>query len=353
MHEQGSFAASIICSSAKLLATGIVERHLLRNPQQVRSYGTGDAALTLDTEVRLGYLAEALATDRPALFVEQMRWVKVLSHARDVSSDALRTNFECMAEELQDRLPEESARRASEMIGMAAKLVDQSPDELPSYLEGHDAYMQLARMFLLAVLEGREHDAVKVVLDEFENGAPIADLYEHVLNRVQREMGRMWQMGEVTIAEEHYCTGIVTTIMTVMRAKAPRPEPIGRRVITAAVSNETHALGILLVTQAFEAKGWSAISLGANTPANAIAEAVRDFGGDVIALSANMVLYVRQTAELIAELRAHPDSKDVPILVGGQPFNLVDDLWEVVGADGTAPTAVDSPEVAERLLESR
>jgi methanogenic corrinoid protein MtbC1 len=138
-----------------------------------------------------------------------------------------------------------------------------------------------------------------------------------------------------------------------MRSRAEPVVANDRRVITATVSNETHALGIVLVSQAFESNGWTAISLGANTPATAIADAARDFGCDVIALSANMVLYVCQTADLIASLRAHPATASIPIIVGGQPFNVVDDLWQVVGADGSASNAMECPAVAERLLASR
>lgn len=353
MHEEGSFAAAIICSSAKVLAVGIVERQVARDPDAVSEYGAGAAALAMDTEVRLGYLAEALATDRVALLVEQLRWVKVLCSARGVYDAAIQANLECMVEELQASLPEPVVDRAVAMIGLALKQVAAAPSETPSFLAEDGEHVDLARHFLLAVLETREKDATRLVLDAFDGGVTIFQLYEHVLQRVQKEIGRMWQMDEVTIAEEHYCTRIVTGIMTIMRSRAEPAVANGRRVITATVSNETHALGIEVVSQAFESCGWTAISLGADTPAGAIADAVRDFGCDLIALSANMVLYVRQTADLITSLRAHPVTANTPIMVGGQPFNLVEDLWQVVGADGYARNAVECPAAAERILASR
>ncbi|MFT4841448.1 MAG: methanogenic corrinoid protein MtbC1 [Planctomycetota bacterium] len=353
MHEEGSFAAAIICSSARGLAAGIVARQVARDPVAVAEYGTGAEALALDTEVRLCYLAEALATDRVALFVEQLRWVKVLCSARGVHDAAIQANLECMIEELQASLPEPVVDQAVAMIRLAAEQVAVAPAEMPSFLAEDGEHVDLARQFLLAVLEARERDATRLVLDAFDRGVPPFELYEHVLQRVQKEVGRMWQMDEVTIAEEHYCTGIVTAIMMTMRSRAELAESNGRRVITATVSNETHALGIEVVSQAFESNGWTVISLGADTPAIAIAEAVRDFGCDLIALSANMVLYVRQTADLIASLRAHPVTANTPILVGGQPFNLVDDLWQLVGADGFARSAVECPAVAELLLAPR
>ena len=352
MHAEGSFVAAVICRSARALAKGIVARQLELDPYATQTYGTGQADLVSDTEVRLGYLAEALAADRVALFAEQLRWLKVLCCLRGVAANAVRLNLECMADELAQRLPEHVVPRVAAMMQLALAELDQAPTELPTYLTG-GLHLELARQFMLAVLETREADAVAMVLRAFDDGVPVSELHQHVLQRVQAEMGRMWQMDETTIAEEHYCTGIVTTLLTLMRSRVKRAEPNGRRVITATVSNETHTVGIHLVTQAFEIEGWSAIALGANTPAHAIAEAVRDFCCDVIALSVNMVLYVRLTAEIIAALRAHALTAEVPILVGGQPFNLVSDLWQVVGADGHARSAWDSPAAAAQLLQGR
>jgi hypothetical protein len=219
MHQEGSFAAAVICSSAKVLAAGIVERQAARDPDGVGQYGDGATSLMMDTEVRLGYLAEALATDRVALLVEQLRWVKVLCSARGVHEAAIRANLECMAEELQARLPESVADRAVAMVQLATEKVAAAPLETPSFLEADDEYVHLARQFLLAVLETREQEATRLILEAFDGGATIFDLYEHVLHRVQKEVGRMWQMDEVTIAEEHFCTGIVTELMTIMRSR--------------------------------------------------------------------------------------------------------------------------------------
>jgi MerR family transcriptional regulator, light-induced transcriptional regulator len=353
MHEQGSFAAAIICSSARVLAASIVDRQLTRAPETAEAYGRGPRDLAMDTEVRLGYLAEALAADRPTLFTEQLRWLKVLCAARGVSDEDLQLNLTCMSEELTARLPEQAAKLVTPLLVLASEHLANAPSTTPSHLEAEAPHINTARQFLLAVLEAREQDAVQLLMAAYAGGTSIAELHEHVLCKVQREIGRMWQMGEANIAEEHLCTGIVTTVMALMRANAPRAKPNGRRVITATVSNETHALGIQLVTQAFEAEGWNVISLGVDTPAGAIADAARDFGCDAIALSVNIVLYVRQTAELIAALRAHPTTANIPILVGGQPFNLVDDLWQVVGADGYARTAMSSPAVAAKLVNDR
>ena len=66
MHDEGSFAASIIGSSVKTLAAGIVDRHMSIEAHAAdTSYG-GQRTLAMDTETRLNHLAEALAAEADA-----------------------------------------------------------------------------------------------------------------------------------------------------------------------------------------------------------------------------------------------------------------------------------------------
>lgn len=350
MNQDGAFAAALICASPRAYATQIVERQVKIQPEAEQEYGASLLDLVADTEVRLGYLAEALATDRPALLHTQLSWLKVLCASRGVPLRLIRTNLECMAEALRELLPPENRKRAGEILDGALEHFDTAPTEVQSHLEAEAPHVDLARRFLLAVLETREADATRMILDAFDAGVSFRELHQHVLGKVQSEIGRMWQMAEVTVAEEHYCTGIVTTAATLLAARAPRPAPNGKTVLTAAVGNELHDLGIRLVSQDFEMSGWKVIALGANTPTGAVTDAVRDFGCDLIALSASMTLHVRRTAEAIQSIKAHPDCEGIPILVGGRPFTVVEDLWEVVGADGCARDAAEASQVGARLV---
>jgi methanogenic corrinoid protein MtbC1 len=350
MKDSGLFTASLICASAKALAAGIVERQAARQPD-VERYGRGATTLRADTEVRLGYLAEAIAAERPALFGEQLGWLKVLCTARDVPLEYVRVNIECMRLELVDRLPADSGRLVMTAIDAGLAAFDAAPTEVPSYLAEDAPLIDLARRFLLAVLEAREADALALVTQAMDAGSDVHELQEHVLRKVQYEIGRMWQMAEVTVAEEHYCTGIVSTAATVMRLRSVRRASNGRRVIAASVSAESHDVGIRCVTTELEIDGWSVLNLGPDTPASAIIEAVRDFGCDLIALSTSMMLYIRQAADTIAAVRAEPLTAGIPILVGGHPFNVVSDLWRVVGADACAASAAEVTEVAARLVK--
>jgi methanogenic corrinoid protein MtbC1 len=73
---------------------------------------------------------------------------------------------------------------------------------------GGDALVPLAADYLAALLAGEREAALRLVADAAEQGTDVRRLYEDVLAPVQREIGRLWQRDEITVATEHYCTAV-------------------------------------------------------------------------------------------------------------------------------------------------
>ena len=61
-------------------------------------------------------------------------------------------------------------------------------------------------------------------------------------------------------------------------------------------------------------------------------------------------MHVRAASRVIALLRAASPSHKLPILVGGLPFNVMPDLWQIVGADASAASARQAVEIGRRLV---
>ena len=67
----------------------------------------------------------------------------------------------------------------------------------------------------------------------------IRDVYLLVFQPCQREVGRLWEAGRITVAQEHYCTAATQVIMSQL---APRLVT-GERI---TVEDEDKVIGILL-----------------------------------------------------------------------------------------------------------
>jgi methanogenic corrinoid protein MtbC1 len=67
-------------------------------------------------------------------------------------------------------------------------------------------------------------------------------------------------------------------------------------------------------------------------------------------VSVTMTAHLPTITDLIAAVRAHPDCVQVKVCVGGYPFNVTEDLWRKVGADGYGPDARTAVDVCNRLV---
>jgi methanogenic corrinoid protein MtbC1 len=346
MDPFGQYVSNLISASRREVAEAVVQRQVQLDPSSARQ---GALPLEHEASLRLDYLAEALAAGRPALFEHHVAWLKAAYSAREIPLRILSDGIHCTGEVLQERLPDAALGLALEFLSAGEQTLWSAPASVPTLLPDGALHVDLARGYLLALLENRARDAVALLRDACRGGVDIRDIHEHVIGAAQAELGRMWQMNELAVAEEHVATRITEQALTLLAAERPEVEPNGHRVVATAITGNQHEVGLRMVCDHFAMAGFEVVLFGADMPVLEIAAGVRDYGADLVAVSANM-MHVRTTAGLIATLRNLPETATVPILVGGHPFNLVEDLWQAVGADGFGRNGREAVAAGERLV---
>jgi len=335
VHQEGSFAARIIRGTIGSFAAGAAD---------------GNRGMAADYEAQLGTLAEALATGRPALLEEDLAWRKVAHRARGVPDEVLVASIKRLRKELAERLPAGPAKMAAGYLDEAVRRLSELPVDLPSLLEGDGPLVVEARKYLRSILEGDRDAALARVDALLDNGTSPQDLHEHVIARVQRELGRMWQTGEIHVGEEHFGSAVAEEALVRIRAKRPDAAKTGARILLAAVAGNLHDLGVRMVADHLRWAGHDTILLGANTPAEDVVRSAVDFKAELIVLSAHLATHVTSVARTIEAIRGSESIDAIPVLVGGPPFNTVEDLWEVVGANGVSRSAGEAAGAVARLL---
>lgn len=298
---------------------------------------------------RIEYLATALETGSPSLFAHQVAWAKAAFIARDVPLDLLRTSLVCLLRVVQAELPESHRDQVAEFIRLAIVELDRAPQDLPSSLAVGTPHGRVAATYLLALLEGDRRRAAETVLDLAKSGVSVREIYLSVLTPVQEELGRMWHMNEISVAEEHFATATTQLVMSMLYPHLDRKPFNGQTVVCAAVQENTHEIGIRMVADFFEIDGWRPIYLGPNMPADDLPSAVADFGAGVLALSAGLTTQIRRVREAIESVRADPSSAGVKILVGGAAFAGAGELYRRLGADGWASSGEEAVAEGRRL----
>lgn len=175
----------------------------------------------------------------------------------------------------------------------------------------------LASRYLDAQLKGDRQKAVQVLLQEgLGGGVSPTDLLLRVITPAQREIGRLWESNEVSVADEHVATAISQLAMSHLYSHAT---PIGLRrehVLIACVDGEWHDMGARVAADVLEHHGFSVCLLGPSVPVADLVRRVRQEAPDVVLLSITMPTHLESLRATFAALTG--TFPDLPILVGGR-----------------------------------
>lgn len=207
--------------------------------------------------------------------------------------------------------------------------------------------------YLAAIRAGDRRRAFEAIDAAREAGLGVGTVYIEVFQPALREIGRLWQSNELTVAEEHLATAITQAAMARLFEQSFQWSPgQGRSLIAACADVERHEVGLRMLCDLLEMQGWDTTYLGASVPVASLVEMVQKRRPDVVALSAAIAPHLPRLRAVIRALREGVDGRAPLILVGGRPFLEDPELATRVGADLTAPDAVQAVELLQRRLDS-
>ncbi|HEX5273388.1 MAG TPA: B12-binding domain-containing protein, partial [Gemmataceae bacterium] len=196
------------------LARAVVARQYERRPDLAARYGEhGQTRCVQDVDYHLAHLSVAVATATPALFANYLAWAQVVLAARNVRAEDVAESLDCLAEVLRAELPGGAGALAADYVDQTRRALPEVPADVPGPLDGDDPLSALARQYVQALLGGDRHAAGRLVLDALDGGVPVRDVYLGVFQRAQQEVGRLWQLNRLSVAQEHYCTAATRALM--------------------------------------------------------------------------------------------------------------------------------------------
>lgn len=344
-----SFVATLLRTSAEGFAGLAASRFWEEDAGSLGASGDGFGAWKAHLREQVLQLAAAVEDGSPALFAGHQAWLREAGSARGVTSDALQSACRHLAAVLQESLPEEGWALLPPHFEAGSETLAAPAPPSPSFLPKEGAPAELARGYLARIDEGDERGACDLLVDAVrEERLTASQVMGEVLAPVLREVGRLWHIGELSIAEEHLTTVITRKALARLTSLTPRGASNGKTVVIGSVAGDNHDIGIQIVSAYFEMDGWRTICLGANTPAEDILQVSARFDADLIALGATLATQREAVGSTCALLREHRPS--TPILVGGTAFALTDDGWSRLGAQAHAADPAEALAQGRRLV---
>ena len=158
--------------------------------------------------------------------------------------------------------------------------------------------------------------AVRTYLEGLINAQGLAIFVDQFLPAFNLAVGDAWVSGRLSIYAEHHYTESVRAVV-LGRLTPLSPSHLQPRTLLTTPPGELHSLGILALLAALTLQGADCISLGTQTPADDVVQAVRDFGVRVLAISVSVQSEPEAVLRYVFEL-SHRLPPDCELWLGGQ-----------------------------------
>lgn len=294
-----------------------------------------------DIFYHLEFLAGSLSTGQADFFQDYVRWAAEVLRSRGVPVGTLSSSLSYLERFFADRLDPAARQPVAKLLAMGLDALQEQPGEGGSDFASRilPAALPQAGDLTRHLLEGDIGATRALVRQAQAEGAGYLQIATGLFQPALYSVGRMWQRNEITVAQEHLATAMAQTLLTQVFVRSEFAQPTRRKALFACVAGNFHGLGLRIVCDGFELRGWSVQFLGANVPSDALVLQVDQWRPEQVCLSASLVQQLPELRRVISEIRSEMGANRPSIVVGGLATNQVDKIWSWVGADEWSPDA--------------
>lgn len=189
------------------------------------------------------------------------------------------------------------------------------------------------KKFLQYLLNGYKNKARDLILNMHSNGVDIEWIYFNILEISLKEVGVLWEVGEIDVWNEHYISESILDIMRELKSFQKNNENKESSIICLTAGAEQHNIGIKMIADLLEVSGNKVIYLGSNIPTLSIINAIKSENPKYIAISVTITNNIESAKNVIQAIRASFKNKTPLIIVGGMAFININDVCKETGAD--------------------
>ncbi|RKZ07394.1 dimethylamine corrinoid protein 3 [bacterium] len=210
----------------------------------------------------------------------------------------------------------------------------------------NDLYEECAK----AIIDLDGDRAEELARRSIDEERPVLETIEKGFVRGIREVGRLWEEGEIFLPELVVGAEAMKRAMAVLepRIAAGKKELADtHRVVIGTIQGDIHDIGKTLVATMLSANGFEVHDLGADVPIGRFVEEAIASNADFIAISALLTTTMPGQKRVVEEIEKRAMRDKVRVVVGGAPCSSE---WAAeIGADGYAGDAVSAVNLVKQL----
>ncbi len=199
---------------------------------------------------------------------------------------------------------------------------------------------QIFEKYLAALLSGNRANSRLVIEKILQSGTPAISVYVDVIWPIMDEIEKLLREDRISPVQEHLATRINRTIVDQLQNKLPRRQSKNKKIAVFCAIPELQELGGQIIADLFESDGWEIRFPGGGLTNDDILGFIHEYAPDILLIHGTepkQAPQVRLLIDTIKEINAWPNMR---IMLSGGVYNRAEGLWEEMGADLFADTAI-------------
>ncbi len=200
---------------------------------------------------------------------------------------------------------------------------------------------ELHKTYIEYLLKGDKLSARELVLQLQDKGMDISTIYLEVLEKALVETGTRWERGNLEVWEEHFISETTLDLMREVKLRENKARIFKGSILTLTPGAELHSIGVKMISDMLELKGYRVYYLGCNIPMNSLLKAIEDKRPKYLAISVTMAYHIDSAKYLIEGVKRTLKNKRPVVIIGGAAFKDGGSPCRETGADFYGESLLD------------
>lgn len=283
-----------------------------------------------DTISTIEFMVSSLRLNDKNIFIEYIFWLKDVLVNLGLDKFLLINNLEDINSVIFEKYKNTHIK---ELIEKTINLLDNKLEDeiIKDDAEDNSVLFMERKKYLEYVLSRKHRKANELIFNLIENNVSISDIYYYIFELSQKQVGKLWQKNELSIADEHYITAVTQSIISQMYPYIFKNDITKDKIVCMSVEGELHELGIRMIADMLSLDGWDSNYYGANLPVRNVIKEIKVLKPKIVVLSATLSTNLDKLEKTVNEIRLI--DKNIVIFVGGTALKNKENLATKIGAD--------------------
>lgn len=200
-------------------------------------------------------------------------------------------------------------------------------------LYSSDKIESIYKDYMESLMKLDKDRAKEIIMSLLKMEVSFKEIYFDFIKKSLIETGNLWESGIVSVWKEHGISEISKEIMDLLKKNDVEKKADTKPILAFTPGAELHHIGLKMICDMLEIKGFHVLFLGSSIPSENIIHAIEEKDPQAILISVTMPYHIDSTLILIKMIKSTFGRKAPKIILGGAAFLHMQDVELSTGAD--------------------